>query len=249
MPLPIILLHGFMQDARTWNSVVDAVPGGNVYAINYVSGAQGYSLPQLAESVHRSVMQICQENACDKVVLVGYSMGGRVAVEYARAFPQTLGALVLESAGLGCVDEAERAWFAERNNAWAQRMEQAESIQEVVDWWEKLPLFATQLEQPEEVQRTQRAMRLACDAHALAGQLRDGGVQTMPLQEDTVRMLASLHVPVRFLAGKRDERYLRIADVCQAAGIAVTRFDCGHNVHMERPSEFACVLNEARGME
>ena len=51
--------------------------------------------------------------------MVGYSMGGRVALAAASSQPETFarfaGGLVLESAGLGPVDEHEREDAAERD--------------------------------------------------------------------------------------------------------------------------------------
>lgn len=238
-----------MQDSRTWDTVRRIMPPEGVHAPDYVRNATGYSFDALAEAIHRSVGSALAESKEERVLLVGYSMGGRVAIEYALRFPETLGGLVLESAGLGCFDEEERERFAARNEQWAQRMESAASIDEIVEWWEQLPLFASQKEQPEEAQRAQRAMRLAQEPAALAAQLRESGVQNMPIQPDTLDMMVSLDLPILYVAGKRDGRYSRMARACEAAGITVSLLDCGHNVHMERPSEFAQVLNRARGME
>lgn len=54
-------------------------------------------------------------------VLVGYSMGGRIAAETVVRHPNLpLAGLVLESAGLGPSDEAARATLAERDATWAR---------------------------------------------------------------------------------------------------------------------------------
>ena len=76
-------------------------------------------------------------------VLVGYSMGGRIAAETMVRHPGLpLAGLVLESAGLGPADDAARAALARRNGEWAARLREG-GVAAFMDWWETLPLFAT----------------------------------------------------------------------------------------------------------
>ena len=77
------------------------------------------SLDAVCDRVAAIVRLVAQVDAAP--VLVGYSMGGRIAAETVVRYPNLpLAGLVLESAGLGPADEAARAVLAERNGAWAQ---------------------------------------------------------------------------------------------------------------------------------
>lgn len=89
--------------------------------------------------------------------------------------------MVLESAGLGPSDEAARATLAERNAAWARRLRE-EGVVAFMDWWETLPLFATQRDLPSEARAAIRAEREAHSAKLLARLLEAWGATTKPLK-------------------------------------------------------------------
>lgn len=184
-------------------------------------------------------------------VLVGYSMGGRIAAETMVRHPGLpLAGLLLESAGLGPADEAARAALAERNGEWAARL-RTEGVAAFMDWWEVLPLFATQRDLPPAVRAAIRADREAHDAETLARSLEAWGAHHQAAERETVAALVQMRVAGRlvlYLAGSRDERYAAHAARVRAAGFpAVLVEGAGHNVHLEKPEVFARVIAQLRG--
>lgn len=193
-----------------------------------------------------------------KVVLVGYSMGGRVALAYARAHPERLAALVLESAGLGPADEQARHGIAARNAALAARL-RTEGLTAFMDFWETRPVFASQLGLPRELRAQLRSARMANDPEALARTFEGSGAHVMP---DLSGIPAHLPCPVLYLAGELDATYAAIArellgpargeapterrvggmDADGApgrGGLAVRVLPgVGHSVHLEDPTTF-----------
>ena len=155
-------------------------------------------------------------------VLVGYSMGGRIAAETMVRHPGLpLAGLVLESAGLGPADDAARAALARRNGEWAARLREG-GVVAFMDWWEALPLFATQRELPPAARATTRADREAHDAETLARSLEAWGAHHQAAESETVAALAQMRVadrPVLYLAGSRDEKYAALAARVRAAGL------------------------------
>ncbi|WP_302548138.1 alpha/beta fold hydrolase, partial [Gordonibacter pamelaeae] len=187
---------------------------------------------------------------CRKPVVVGYSMGGRVALAAAcrhpEAFARRVGGLVLESAGLGPVDEHERKDAAERDarNAAALRRD---GLSAFMDAWERLPLFATQRDLPASTCERVRAGRLANDAEALARTFEHAGQHAMPSRGDVLAALASLRdsgVPVRYIAGARDVKYRALAEDLEEEGLCEVRVvaGAGHNVHLEEPAAYLRAL-------
>lgn len=179
-------------------------------------------------------------------VLVGYSMGGRIATEtVVRRSDLPLAGLVLESAGLGPSDEAARATLAERNAAWARRLRE-EGAAAFMDWWEALPLFATQRDLSSEVRVAIRAEREAHSAELLARSLEAWGAHHQADEAVTlsaVSDLANRGVPVLYVAGALDEKYAAVAARAHAAGIPVVLVpNVGHNVHLESPSAFGGIV-------
>jgi 2-succinyl-6-hydroxy-2,4-cyclohexadiene-1-carboxylate synthase len=241
---PIVLLHGFMQNGHAWDAVAPLLAAaGPVIAPTLAPADDAHAtLDDLADQVHTVIVQACAQEGASSAVVAGYSMGGRVALALARRYPADIALLALESAGLGPRTEEDRVQWAQRNRAWAAYIEELPSMEAVVDWWEEIPLFASQKDLPPEARARQRRMRLSCDRHACALLMEQAGAHTMPLEDDACAMLARVSFPVHYLVGERDAKYGRVAARMGATGARVHRLPGGHNVHLEHPEAFARCL-------
>ncbi len=184
-------------------------------------------------------------------VLVGYSMGGRIAAETMVRHPGLpLAGLVLESAGLGPADDAARAALARRNGEWAARLREG-GVAAFMDWWETLPLFATQRELPPATRAAIRADREAHGAETLARSLEAWGAHHQAAESETAAALAQMRVagrPVLYLAGSRDEKYAALAARVRAADLPAMLVEgAGHNVHLEKPEVFSRAVAQLAG--
>ncbi len=184
-------------------------------------------------------------------VLVGYSMGGRIAAETMVRHPGLpLAGLVLESAELGPADDAARAALARRNGEWAAWLREG-GVAAFMDWWETLPLFATQRELPPATRAAIRADREAHDAETLARSLEAWGAHHQAAESETAAALAQMRVagrPVLYLAGSRDEKYAALAARVRAAGLPAKLVEgAGHNVHLEKPEVFSRAVAQLAG--
>ena len=170
-------------------------------------------------------------------VAVGYSMGGRLALDAALRDPGRLGALVVVGVSAGIEDPAERVVRAEEDEALAALIERS-PIEEVVERWERNPVFGTQ---SEALVAAQRPGRLSHEPAALAALLRSAGQGAMePLWD----RLGELRCPVLAVAGEHDERYSAAARRIAAAtgGNALVLAGAGHAPHLEQPDAFAAAL-------
>ena len=159
-------------------------------------------------------------------------------------------ALVLESAGLGPVDDAAREALCERNFVRAARVRD-EGVSAFMDWWAGLPLFESQRILPDEQRERLRAGRLANDAESLALSFERAGAHAMPSQGESIRALCELAakgIPVSYLAGELDAKYCKVlADLrAESQGAISCRIvpAAGHNIHLEQPRAFGAVLEE-----
>ena len=129
--------------------------------------------------------------ALPPVVVLGYSMGGRVAMRLAlhlaERAPARLSGLVLESASPGIADAGERSARVVSDHALADRIE-ADGIEAFVREWESLPMWASQSGLSEEARSRLRAQRLGQSTVGLANSLRGMGAGVeKPVLDDLSR--------------------------------------------------------------
>lgn len=239
---PVLFLHGFTGTAAGWSRVASAFSTRRRtirvdllgHGLSSAPDDPGrYALPRAAEDLVALLDALDVQNC----VVAGYSMGGRTALHLALAAPERIRGLILESASPGIADPVERQIRRRSDEALAEKLER-EGIAAFVEYWESLPLFATQKRLPDDVRAAVRQERMRQSAHGLAGSLRGAGAG---MQEDLFPRLSELSMPVLLIAGGLDDKYRRIARSLHEA-LAGSRHciveGAGHNVHLERPDAY-----------
>jgi 2-succinyl-6-hydroxy-2,4-cyclohexadiene-1-carboxylate synthase len=222
--IPVVFLHGFAATARHWDGVLDALPPGRFTPIPLnIADAD----PLSAEGVTRLV----RESTEDPLMLVGYSMGGRLALHTALRIPKRVTRLVLISTGAGIEDDGERASRAAADEALAEEIEHG-SISSFIERWSAVPLFASD---PDWVRAEVAVDEHRCTPAQLAASLRALGPGAIaPMWE----RLHELSMPVAVLAGEQDAVYTDLGRRL-AAAISDARFQCvpgvGHRVALQAP--------------
>src|SRR5271163_3509056 len=96
--LPLVFLHSWAGSARSWKYVVDALPSGlRTITVDHrgwgrsESHSSGFDLADLASDAKEVVKAL----KLDRYVLVGHSMGGKVAQFIASERPEKLSGLIL----------------------------------------------------------------------------------------------------------------------------------------------------------
>ena len=163
---PLLLLHGFTGCAGSMAGVAADLAGSfRTLAVDLV-GHGASSAPRARE---RYAMNDCVEQVrtlldrleLERAHLLGYSMGGRVALAFAVSHPERVERMLLVGASAGLADPDERAKRIAADEALADRIER-EGIEAFVDHWMALPLFASQKRLGEEaLARHAREQRLS----------------------------------------------------------------------------------------
>jgi len=176
-----------------------------------------------------------------EAILLGYSMGGRIALY--SAFSGYFRALILESASPGLATPAERQQRQASDEALATRIEQ-DGIEAFIDYWEKIPLFASQQQLSTEQCQELRAQRLNNRALGLANSLRGVGTGVQP---ELYTRLPTLDLPVLLLAGVQDRKFSTIAQR-MASQLPQAKLQiipsAGHTIHLEQPQAFVASVCE-----
>jgi 2-succinyl-6-hydroxy-2,4-cyclohexadiene-1-carboxylate synthase len=245
--LTLVMLHGFTGSAAGWGHQLDilATYGLRVIALDLPGHGQSDAPddPQryAIEHCQQDILAALQELGVSKgqVVLLGYSMGGRIALY--TAFSGFFRALILESASPGLEDPAEREQRRISDEALAASIER-DGVQAFIERWEKLPLFASQRTLQFECREALRRQRLQNRATGLAQSLRGVGTGVQP---SLYARLPTLHIPVLLIAGELDSKFTAIARhmvrVLPQAQLHIIP-DAGHAVHLERPEEFISLV-------
>lgn len=238
----LLLLHGFTGSAETWRPFLPELAARWRVIVPDLIGHGRTAAPADAaryrmDECVADLLALLDWLGVGEFAVLGYSMGGRVALHLALAVPKRVRALILESASPGISDPAERAERARSDAALAELIER-EGIVAFVERWESQPLFATQRSLPAEVRGRLRAERLGQRPVGLANSLRSMGTGTM---EPVWDRLGELGMPTLVLAGELDAKYVAIARAMMErlprAQVVIVP-GSGHAVHLEQPAQF-----------
>jgi 2-succinyl-6-hydroxy-2,4-cyclohexadiene-1-carboxylate synthase len=242
----IVLLHGFTGSKDSWRLLLGGLAGSRrVLAVDLPGhGGTAASEDPAADSLGATADLIAQALASlgiSRFSLLGYSLGGRIALGLALDHPRRVDRLLLESASAGLADPEERALRRRADEELAERIER-HGIEGFVDRWEATALFATQARLPAAVREDLRRRRLACSPAGLAASLRAAGTGAQPWLGER---LAELALPVCVVAGALDEKFCAIG-VWMAARIPGARFEivpeAGHAPHLEQPERYRQIV-------
>jgi 2-succinyl-6-hydroxy-2,4-cyclohexadiene-1-carboxylate synthase len=192
------------------------------------------------ERVVAGLKRLLQHLKLEQVNLVGYSLGGRIALYAALKFPEKIRALVLESSSAGLADEQARRERAEGDDQRAETL-LAQGLETFVEQWYELDLFWTLKRHPQLLTKI-KAHRKKNDPRWIAKILKElSPGRQPPLWEK----LGALPMPVMLIAGGLDSKYTELATRMgrQIPGAVVEIIpEAGHNVHLEQPERFSEVI-------
>lgn len=245
---PVTLLHGFTGSLRSWDTL--AVTLERYHRVIRVD-LPGHALSDAPrdpaaysmESCLRYIRDALASAGVERTALVGYSMGGRLALYMAIHAPELVTDLILESASPGIRDSVEREARARSDDQLADFIE-AGGIESFVDAWERIPLFESQHSLPERTRAAVRQERLRNHPRGLAGSLRGMGTG---VQEPLWDRLHLVRVPTLLMVGALDSKFVAINEE-MARAMPQVRLEtvpgAGHTIHLERPDRFAELTGE-----
>ncbi len=197
-----------------------------------------HSMPGAAQAV----LQCMDAESIETATIVGYSMGGRLALYLAMHAPERCQKVVMESSSPGLLMPNQAAARVRADEAWARRFE-TEPLSDVLTDWYAQPIFSTLTNQSEIVEKMMQ-QRLQNEGRAVARSLRgmSVGAQT-PLWD----RLSELQRDVWVVTGERDAKYRQVAAEMMKRSPRIRSVcvpDAGHNAHAERPNAYQRVLED-----
>lgn len=237
---PVVVIHGFTGSGAAMAPLIDRLDGWRRITVDLPGHGRSpappelpyYSVEAMAESI--AGLAAAVDGPCH---VIGYSMGGRIALALAVAHPHVCRSLTLISATAGMDDQAERARRRQADEALADRIGQ-HGLDQFVEDWTAAPMWDTLRARLSETEwEASMRQRLGCDPVGLANSLRAAGTGSMtPLWD----CLAALDVPTLIVCGELDAKFValgrRMNDLLPNSDLAILA-GVGHAAHLEAPDD------------
>jgi 2-succinyl-6-hydroxy-2,4-cyclohexadiene-1-carboxylate synthase len=236
----IVFLHGFLGSGSDWLpiarqlekeycSILVDLPGHGESGITTNGNPDLFfteTVDALAAELRRTTSPPC--------LLVGYSMGGRIALALLLRHPELFSKAVIISASPGLRTNEERINRKESDEGIARKIEK--NFESFIEAWYDQPLFATLKNHPV-FQETEQKRKIN-DPQNLASALRLLGTGRQPPLWDE---LQNNRVPIQFFAGEKDLKFVEIGrqmvNLCPESRLEIFA-ECGHTLHLENRDLF-----------
>jgi 2-succinyl-6-hydroxy-2,4-cyclohexadiene-1-carboxylate synthase len=242
----VLLLHGFTGSKSNWNEVtsilserytvitLDLIGHGETDSPNH---ADRYEIGNVCEDINLFLEKL----KINSIHIIGYSMGGRLALAFSIAYPHLVASLILESSSPGIMSPEGRKERRITDEELATEIV-SKGIEFFVNKWGNIPLFNSQKYLPIEKQESIRIQRLQNDPIGLANSLIGMGTGKQPSYWDRI---SNLGMPILFICGELDEKFCRISKEMQLLvknGKVEKIFGVGHAIHVEEPETFGKIV-------
>ena len=231
---PLILIHGFGSDHFSWDGIFEALSASRL-VVRYDLRGFGASLDRATESFSHTedleaLLDALKIERCD---VLGVSMGGAIAANFALRVPARVNRLVLESPAL-----VGWEWSESWRNLWRTIVKAARAgdLDEARRLWWMHPVFETTRAIPMAATKLHATIDSYSCVHWAQGDRQEH------VMVPDVERLQQLAAPTLLLTGDKDFADFRlIAEIIEAAAPNATRIDyagAGHLLHLEQPERF-----------
>jgi len=248
--VPLVMIHAGVADSRQWNNEFEFFARG-YQVVRYDMRGYGKSEPVDGEFNHLDDL-VAVLNALElhePIVVMGCSMGGGLAMDFALAYPSRVRALIMVGSGPSGLqlDVPTSAKFAEVEKAFEAGDLDLVSELETQIWFDGTGRT------PEQVDQAMRKLLYDMNRQALAHEVKQLGKRLPNTQVPAFDRLNELRIPVLILVGEHDTPYIlaaadyMIEKIPSAQKVRVE--DAAHLPNMDHPDEFqAIVTNFLEGL-
>jgi len=234
----LVCLHGFMGNAADWDPLRELLPDVELLPLELPGhGVREVDDAFTFESVAEDLLASMDAAGLERPHLLGYSLGGRLALYLACRHPDRFASLILESASPGLDGGEEQRLRCMVDDARAETLRSIPLKTFLEDWYRQ-PLFAS-LDHRSDLREELVERRLKNNPSALAQAISSLSPGRQPsLWSD----LEKVSCPVLLIAGELDRKYTSLAMAMEEAlpMAELSLVDgAGHCVHAEHPYEMA----------
>lgn len=243
----ILFLHGFGGSSNDWKEIFSLLDSEFQLIAIDLPGFGKSSKPRKDKFYQTDfLVQLIDEILCAlklaDVVLAGYSMGGRLALQFASKHPGKVKALILESSSPGIKTKSEQH-LRIKSDAELISFINRNSLNDFFTFWQNLPLFETQKNLPVKKQQVILADKIKSNSKiGIIKSLENFGQGKM---EDLWKELSRIKIPALLLSGALDTKYTSIQQEMDELLPNSTHKiieGAGHNLGLEKPEVFVNLI-------
>lgn len=241
--IPLVMIHGGLLDRSMWDGQFSAFASSH-RVIRYDARGHGLSkAPSGTFSHHEDLKKLLDEIKVSKAVIMGLSLGGYIAVDFALAYPERISALILVAPGLTGYELNSEP--VKKYNELMTKSFLDEDLKMAVEYFQRAWTDGP-ARIPEEVNPNVREK---------VRQMAVGSIPSINVESREIRLeppaadrLAEIHVPTLAVVGDLDmPDILEIVDLIeknvQGAQKVVIK-GVAHMVNMEKPEEFNRIVQD-----
>lgn len=247
--IPILVLHGFT------GSGLDFEYFGRDKALSnygwYAPDIMGHGKTPISKDPRDYTFEthigyldcIINEKIKRPFILLGYSMGGRLALRYALERPSFIQKLILVSTTPGIIDRHERLQRRQTDDALSVKILE-EGIYNFINFWQEQDIIKSQKNMPTHIYRLMLNRKFKNNALGLSNSLKAMGTGMM---EPLWHRLSEIEFPVMWITGEKDVKFTRIAQEMNLAiphGIHEIIPNVGHSAIWENLDFFIQLITK-----
>lgn len=228
----LVFLHGFLGSSSDWNESIDLLKN-DFHCISIDLPGHGASVAISSplkggfNHCHHLIKDMLDSLNVKNYVLIGYSLGGRIALDYARTQNDArLSALILESSQIGLRNEDDKERRYMEDHSWAKKFATQNMIETLYEWYDQ-DVFSDLSDRKKEMIINKRASNYGVPlAHMLLA-------TSLGKQQDALSYLQQTDLPIYYCVGSKDKKYKKIsAQLKQLKHVNTVEFEhAGHNIH------------------
>jgi len=240
---PFVMIHAGIADDRQWNNEF-AYFSNHFQVVRYDLRGFGKSEPVDGEFSHLSDLAALLDylKLERPIILMGCSMGGGLAMDFALTHPSKVKALIMVGSGPKGLelDVPESAKFEQLEHAYDSGDLDLVAELETQIW------FDGEGRSPAQVNQAMRQLAYEMNRNALSHEAKHLGQRQPDTTFPAAERLAELNMPVLVIAGKQDTPYILAAADYMVEKVPFARkviiADAAHLLNMDQPEEFRRIV-------
>lgn len=231
----LVLLHGLLGSGDDWQALCPLLSEWPILRVDLPGHGASVSMRVRNFSEMRQQLALTlRAQGINRYWLIGYSLGGRIAMDFAASSmgekATGLLGLLVEGGNPGLSDNAQRQARMEHDARWAERFRR-EPLSAVLADWYRQGVFA---DLTDEARQKLITVRSRNDATGVADMLEATSLGRQPWLLDAVLRIG---LPFGYLCGEQDQKFQTIAQTYRLPLLSIAH--AGHNAHRANPTDYA----------